>query len=499
MELEKIISIAKSRGFFWPSFEIYGGVAGFWDYGPLGCVLKRKFENFWIDFFGKKEGFVEVETPSLMPKEVFVASKHLEKFVDPITRCKRCNSVYRADHLIQEKLKLSKEETEGLSLEKLSEIIEKNKIKCKCGGELRKVEFFNMMFKTIVGTQKEFFLRPETAQGQFLCFKRVFELQGRKLPLGIIQIGKAFRNEISPRQGIIRLREFTQAEAEVFFDEEEINEFEKFEEIKDYELNLFTLKNRKEEKILKIKASEIVRKKILPKLIVYFMAKVQQFFEILGIPRESMRFKEMSNEEKPFYTRYAWDLEIFTKAFGWVECVANNYRTDWDLSGHMNMSREDLRVFKDGKKFLPHVWEISFGIDRPIYCLFEHWLTEIKDRVVLRIPPKLAPFDVAVFPLVAKNGLNAKAKEVFKLLFERGFNVKYEEKDSIGRRYYREDMGGTPYCVTVDYESMEKEDVTIRERDSSAQVRVKIKDLPEILRRLLEKELEFSGAGKTLG
>jgi glycyl-tRNA synthetase len=494
---EEILSFARKKGFFWPAAEIYGGIAGFYEFGPLGVVLKRKFENYWREFFGKQEGFVEIDSPTLLPKEVFVASQHLEKFVDPIVKCKKCNSVYRADYLIQEKLKLKKEDVEGLNTRELDELIKKNKIKCKCGGELSKVEFFNMMFKTLAGVDREVYLRPETAQGHFLAFKRIFELTGKKLPLGIIQIGKAFRNEISPRQGMIRLREFSQAEVEVFFDPKEINEHSRFDEIKDYEINLFPLANRKTGKILKLKADEIIKKKILPRLMVYFLARVQQFFESLGIPREHLRFKEMSEHEKPFYTKFAWDCEIFTQAFDWVECVANNYRTDWDLGGHMKVSGEDLTVLKNGKKILPHVWELSFGVDRPLYCLFEHWYKKDKDRIFISIPPKLAPIEVAVFPLVAKDDLDKKAKEVFDLL-RKDFSVEYEEKDSIGRRYYRQDSNGTPFCVTIDYDSLKDNTITIRNRDDAKQIRVKIQDLPKILKQLINQEIEFEKAGKLI-
>lgn len=498
MSVDKIFDLAKTRGFFWPASEIYGGVAGFYEFGPLGAVLKRKFENYWRDFFGKAEDFPEIETPTLMPKEVFVASKHLEKFVDPITKCKKCDLIYRADHLVQEKLKMKREDVEGLSNEQLTELIEKNKIKCKCGGELTKVEFFNMMFRTIAGTDREIYLRPETAQGHFVAFKRLFEMSGKKLPMGVIQVGRAFRNEISPRQGMIRLREFSQAEAEIFFDPDKIDEHSKFGEIKNYELNLFPLDNRKTGETIKMKAGEVVKKKILPRLMVYYLVKVQQFFESLGIPNEHMRFKEMAPEEKPFYTKYAWDCEILTKAFEWVECVADNYRTDWDLGGHMEVSGQDMTVLSDGKRIVPHVWELSFGIDRPLYCLFEHWYNEEKDRVFLSIPLKLVPVEVAVFPLVAKDRLDKKAEKVCELLKKEGFSVEYEEKDSIGRRYYRQDMNGTPFCVTVDYDSLKKEDVTIRERDTTKQVRVKIKDLIEILRKLLNQEIKFEKAGKSI-
>lgn len=493
---EEILSFARKKGFFWPSAEIYGSIAGFYEFGPLGAVLKRKFENYWREFFHKQEDFVEIETPALMPKEVFLASKHLEKFVDPIVKCKKCNSVYRADHLVQEKLKLKKEDVEGLSNKELDELIKKNKIKCKCGGGLSKVEFFNMMFKTLAGADREVYLRPETAQGHFLAFKRVFEIVGKKLPIGIIQTGRAFRNEISPRQAMIRLREFTQAETEIFFDPKEIDEHPRFDEVKDYEINIFPLENRKTEKILRLKVDEIVKKKILPKFIVYYLARVQQLFDGLGIPKEHIRFKEMSETEKPFYTKFAWDFEIFTQAYGWIECVANNYRTDWDLGGHMKVSGEDLTVSKDGKKVLPHVFELSFGIERPLYCLFEHWYKTDKDRIFISIPPKLAPIEAAVFPLVAKDGLEEKAKEVLDLL--KDFSVEYEEKDSIGRRYYRQDSNGTPFCITIDYDSLKQDDCTIRERDTTKQIRVKIQDLAKILKQLILREIEFEKVGKSI-
>jgi len=486
VKADVIEQLAKRRGFFWPAAEIYGGMTGFYDYGPLGAVIKRKFQDYWRDFF-KREGFIEIETPTIMPKEVFVASRHLEKFVDPMTKCNKCSSVFRADLLLVEKLKMKREDVEGLGCGQLKKLITENKIKCpKCGSQLLVVELFNMMFKTTAGLEKEVYCRPETAQGHFIAFKRVFEIARKKFPLGVIQIGKAYRNEISPRQAIIRLREFTQAEAEVFFDPDEINEHPRFDEIKKYKLKLFLLKDRESDKSITLTAEQIVKSNILPKFIVYYLARVQQFFESLGIPTEKIRMKEMSETEKPFYTKYAWDCEIYTDSFGWIECVANNYRTDWDLSAHTNLSGEDFTIFKDEKKFIPHVWEISFGVDRPLYCLIDNSYRKEGDRVWLSIPNFLAPVDAAVFPLVAKDGLDKKASEIADMLIKNGFWINYEEKDSIGKRYYREDEAGTPFCITIDYDTMKDNTVTIRNRDTTKQERVSVKDLAKVLSKKLK-------------
>jgi len=496
-----ILDIAKRRGFFWQSAQIYGGMAGFYDYAHLGTLLKRKFENLWRGFFlSLDENFYEIETAVIVPKKVFVASGHLEHFVDPVVRCKKCGSVERADHILEDVLG---ERFEGVSPKELAGIIKRHRIKCgKCGGELVGAGTFNMLMPLEIGAGKakaEAYLTGETAQGAYLNFKLEFEALRRKLPLGLAIVGKAFRNEISPRNALIRMREFSQAELQIFFDPDKINTHPRFGEVKGYKLRLFPVKNRKSEKVLEMSASDVVKKLKLPRFYVYHMARVQQFYlEMLKLPRKKFRFRELGQEERAFYNRYHWDVELeMTSLGGFKEVGGVHYRTDHDLAGHQRVSRERMVVNVDGKQFIPHVLELSFGIDRHIYALLELAYTEEKGRTLLRFPRLVSPFDAGVFPLVDRDGLTEKAREVQKLLKQAGFNVFFDASASIGRRYRRIDEIGVAAGITIDYDSLEKEDCTLRDRDSMEQVRVRIADLPSVLRRFLHGE-KLGKLGKPL-
>lgn len=486
MEIEKIIDIAKKRGFFWPSSEIYSNfIAGFYNYGPLGVNLKRKIENMWREFFIKNEGFYEIEGTNIMPEKVFVASGHIKSFADPLVQCKKCKSLHRADKLIENETGIFV--PERTPLEKIDQIIKEKNIKCpNCKGELDKTRFFNMMFKLRMGATEEdvAYLRPETCQAIFVDFLNVYRSMRAKLPFGMAQIGKSFRNEISPRQGLLRQREFTQAEAEIFFDPQK--DFSIPKELEKYELNLQMVKDKE---VKKIKVSDIIRKNIIKeKLVVYHLAKFQQFINSLGIPLEAIRLREHTDEERPFYAKYAFDCEVKT-SIGWIEIAANHYRTDYDLSSHSKVSGTDLSVLEDGKKFIPHVWEISQGIDRTLMVVMMHAYRDDKERgwEWFDLIPTIAPFVAAVYPLVSKDGLPEKAEEVYNSLKE-CFDVFYDESGSIGKRYARADEIGTLIAVTVDHQTLEDDTVTIRDRDSTKQIRVKIKDLKDVLWKILNGE-----------
>ncbi len=468
--IEKIESLAKRRGIFFPSSEIYGGIAGFYDYGSVGTLIKRKLENLWRKYFlGLDSNFFEIEPACIMPEKVFLASGHKENFVDPTVKCKKCGTVHRADHIIEEYLK---ENFEGFSTDELTKIIKKHNIVCmKCRGELDRVSVLNMMFPVHIGAESEItgYLRPETAQGAYVNFSQQFEVQRKKLPLGLAVIGKSFRNEISPRQLTTRMREFSQAELQIFFDMNEMENHKNWDEVRDYKIILFS--NRKTNEM----ACEEVAKK-LPKFYVYYMAKIQQFFlEELNIEREKFRFRELSEEERAFYNKIHWDIELNLSSIGWKEVGGIHYRTDHDLKGHEKVSGQKQEIFFNGRKFIPHVLELSFGVDRIIFALLDLCYFEGK-RTILKLPKKVAPFSVAVFPLVNKGGLDKKAEEVYKSL-KQDFGVFYDDSGSIGRRYARADEIGIPFCITIDFQTLEDGTVTIRDRDTTNQERVKIEEL----------------------
>lgn len=498
MDIGEMDDFAKKKGFFWPSAEIYGGFTGFYDYGSNGTLLKRKFENVWREYFlGLDENFFEVEPSDVMHEKVFVASGHLENFVDPVAKCSKCGTQHRADHILEDFLK---ESFEGITPDKLKKIIKEKNIRCpKCKGELKEVFVLNMMFPIdIGGNEKRGYLRPETAQGAYINFLRHFAILRNKLPLGLAVVGRAYRNEISPRNLTTRMREFTQAELQIFFDPENLDNHPQWEEIKSYKL-LLQPANKREKKHIEVECADAAKKMSLPKFYVWHLAKVQQFYlDTLKVPRSKFRFKEIPEEERAFYNKLQWDLELELESLGGFKEVAGmHYRTDYDLRGHQKVSNKSQEVFFNNKRFLPHVIELSFGVDRNVYAMIELFHKEDGDRVVLQLPPSLVPFQVAVFPLVNKDGLDKKAKEVF-LGLKKNFGAVFDHSGSIGKMYYREDERGTFYCVTIDYDTLKNKDVTIRDRDSKKQTRVKISNLSETLEELLAGELKFEKAGKPI-
>ncbi|MCS7093751.1 MAG: glycine--tRNA ligase [Candidatus Aenigmarchaeota archaeon] len=486
MNIEKIVTLAKKRGFIFKSSEIYGGVAGLYDYGPLGFLLKQKLVDYWRKFFLKDDNIFEIETCFIMPEKVFEASGHLKGFVDPITKCKKCKSVYRADNLIEEKLKIF---VEGKKSEELTQIIKENKLKCpECGGELEEVKVFNLMFSTNIGPIEgnPGYLRPETAQGIFVNFKNVLNSLRAKLPFGIAQVNKSFRNEISPRQWLIRLREFTQAEIEFFVNPEE--RFEKWKIYENIKIRVLTREaQRKNKEVEEMTIKEALERGVIPiDYMAYFIAKEQIFYESLGIPKEAIRFRHILEEETPHYSKGNLDMEIKFD-FGWKEVVGNAYRTDYDLKNHSIYSKEDLSyVYPDGKKIIPHVVEPSFGIERTIYAIMLYSFVEDKERGWdwFKFVPKISPINLGIFPLLKRDNLPEKAREIYENL-KKDFDCIYEESDSIGKRYARADEIGVNFCITVDHQTLEDSTVTIRDRDTTKQTRVKISELKERLRAML--------------
>ena len=559
---EKIMDLALRRGFLWPSYEIYGGLSGFYDYGPLGATLKNRLEAKWREFYCVREGFLEIFTPTIGPEEVFIASGHVENFVDPMIECQGCGEVFRADELIKE---LTGFDPAGRSFEELDELIREKNVRCpSCGGKFSNVWSYNLMFRTTIGPGggKTGYLRPETAQGMFLLFSRLYGFYRKKLPFGAAQLGRAYRNEISPRQGVIRLREFNQAEVEIFVDPED-KTHPRFKDVADKKLRIVPQDGKER----RLRAGDAVRKKMIAhELLAYHLLLVQDFLSAVGIPLEKIRFRQHLHTEMAHYAAECWDAEVNTDSYGWIEVVGIADRTDYDLRSHAEKSGSDLSAFiqfteeeqrvewrllpnmsvlgprykglageikkvlsdmgakeveffrehgyleievsgekirldeetlslkkevSTGRKIIPHVIEPSYGIDRIIFCVLESAYREEGDRRYLSLSPDLAPIQVAVFPLVSKGGLPEKAGKIFQDLKGNKFTAIYDDDASIGRRYARVDEIGVPYAVTVDFETLEDDTVTLRDRDTTAQKRVAIKDLSDVLTRLLNKEISF--------
>ena len=490
--LEKIINICLRRGIIFPTAEIYGSISGFYEFGEIGKRIKDKLIKIWKDFF-VEENFVEIEGSIILPKDVLDASGHTKSFVDPITKCKKCQTIYRADNLIEEKLNIK---VEGKSIEELNKIIKEKNIKCpKCGNELEDVREFNLMFKTSVGplAKEEAYLRPETAQNIFISFKRIYKAYRKKLPFAIYQIGYSFRNEISPRQFLIRLRIFTQAEIEMFFNPENENcPIEKYLEL---EIPVLTREEQRKgsNEIKWFKIKDLIGNVIKSKWQAYFLAKEFIFFtQVLKLSKDRLRFRHVLEEETPFYSAGNFDLEYYFEGIGWKEIVGNAYRSDYDLSTHSKHSKEDLSI-QEEKKFIPHVVEPSFGIERIILALFFENYRE-REWSYFSFPPYLSPYLVAVFPLVKKKEIIEKAEETYKKFKEIfGRDIIFDSSDSIGKLYARADEIGIPFAITIDYQTLKDNTFTIRYRDDKKQERVNFEESVKIIENSLKIDVDIKG------
>lgn len=456
--MEKIVNLCKNRGYIYPGSEIYGGLSNTWDYGPLGVEFKNNVKKAWFKKFVQESKYnVGLDAAILMNPQTWVASGHVGGFSDPLIDCKSCKTRHRADKLIEEWLKANNKEdvVDGWSDEKMVNFIQENGIECpNCGAkDFTSIRKFNLMFKTFQGvtedSKSEIFLRPETAQGIFVNFKNVLRTTRRKLPMGIAQIGKSFRNEITPGNFTFRTREFEQMELEFFC--KPGTDMEWFE---------------------------------------YWRAFCKDWLLALGIKAENIRLRDHSPEELCFYSKGTTDIE-FLFPFGWGELWGIADRTDYDLKQHMEFSKEDFTYLdqETGEKFVPYCVEPSLGCDRVALAFLcnsyeEEEIAEGDIRTVLHLHPALAPYKVAILPLSKK--LSPKAEELFAKLSKK-YMCEYDESGSIGKRYRREDEIGTPYCITVDFETENDNSVTIRDRDSMEQVRVKIDNLE----KWIDEKLEF--------
>ena len=474
MDYEAVMKLALERGFYFPSCEIYADAqAGFWEYGPSGVSLKNKFLELWRRELIRRDGMLEIDGSQIMSKSVFEASGHLGNFADPIIKCTKCSATFRADRTIAELTKI--EIPESADLEEFDNAIAQNNIKCpKCKGDFEKTKNFNMMFKVGIGPEEEeAYLRPETCQSIFVDFPRIYKTMRGKLPLGIAQVGKSFRNEIAPRQSLLRLREFYQAEIEVFCNPNKLTEMEKFSEIQDVILRVQT-----DGEPVSMTCKEAVESGVVPnKLVAYYLGILTEFYEKTGIDITKSRFRKLGDKEKAFYAEVAFDFEVET-TIGWLELVACNYRADYDLTSHATKSKQKFEIMDGDDKVLPHVFEISMGIDRSLYTILEHSLKNDKEheRIVLSLKPYLAPMHVGMLSLVKKDGLKEKTDEIY-LKIKRKCDAFLDHSGAIGRRYRRLDEIGAPFAVTVDHQTLEDETVTIRKRDSMEQSRIKISEL----------------------
>jgi glycyl-tRNA synthetase len=507
---DRLVDVAIRRSMLIPSAEIYGSPAGFFDYGPIGCAIKRKLENLWRNEMLVKEGFHEIETSILLPEAVLKASGHADNFADPVVSCKKCNSRFRADHLLSENegVKKSGIKLDGMPAEKLAALIREHKVVCPNDrGELSDVGYFNMMFRTAIGAgdDRVAYCRPETAQGIFLDFSRIVKNFGSRLPIGIGQVGKSFRNEISPRQGLVRMREFSQMELEYFFNPGQ-QAHPKFQEVSGEKL-VFEMEDGA---VRELTLAQSLSEGIVPnEIMAYFLWKQEGLYLAAGIPRQSFRFRKIGKDDTPHYSRGNIDLVVET-SYGWIETTGTAYRTDYDLSSHAKHSKADLSVFveEEKKKVVPHVVEPSMGVDRMFWCVLEHCFREKstaisegngahspeanraeKDWEWFNFPPSIAPYHAWIFPLMKKDGMDEKAREVEALLREGGLSVYCQESGSIGKRYARADEIGVPYCITIDYDTMKDGTATLRFRNDGKQIRLPISEL-------CAKVLEFAKEGK---
>jgi glycyl-tRNA synthetase len=447
--MEKIISLSKRRGFIYQGSEIYGGLAGTWDYGPLGVALKRNIEGLWWKrFVTDREDMFGMDAAILMNQEVWKATGHVATFADPLVEDLKTKKRYRVDHILE----ANGIDPKGMKLEDMDKALKEGAIKSPEGNPLGDARQFNLMLKTHMGATEDdssiSYLRPETAQGMFVNFKNVIDSFHPKLPFGLAQIGKAFRNEIAPRDFIFRVREFEQMEIEYFVKPE--NWENAFEE---------------------------------------FRAEMIAFTEDIGLPFEKVHEIEIAEEDRAFYSKRTIDFE-FDFPFGQKELYGLAYRTDFDLKSHSDTSKVDLSFFDEENKvkFVPHCIEPSFGVGRSILAVLTSAYTEDElggeTRSYLKLSPKVAPTLVAVFPLLKnKPQLVEKAREVYMELRREFGRVAFDDNGNIGKRYRRQDEIGTPFCVTIDFDTIEKDNmVTVRDRDNGAQERVAIDDLKDYLK-----------------
>ena len=482
--VNELATFCKRKGFVYPSGEIYGGLSGFWDFGPLGVELMNNLKNVWWEYFvHQRENMVGIDASIISNPKIWKASGHIANFSDIAVTCKKCKKISKVD------------------------AAELASAKCSfCGGEVDKSgsKKLNMMLSTKVGPLEEdalvSYLRPENAQGMFTDFKLVAETSRMKLPFGIAQIGKCFRNEIAPRDFLFRSREFTIGEFEFFIHPEEklCGIFDS--EHRKVKVQLLDAETQEKGKgtLRSITIGEIVKEKRLDEWHAYWLAEQFIFFKEIGINVDKIKIREHMKGELSHYSSATFDLD-YDYPFGSKEVAGNANRGQFDLTSHAKESSQKLDYFDEETKtrVVPRVIEPTFGMDRiflaAICDAYEY--NKKRDNVILHLSPKLAPYKVAIFPIVKDDKMEKLSESIYRDL-KKEWNVLYDNSGSVGRRYSRNDEIGTPYCITIDEDSMKKRDVTIRNRDTTKQIRVKISDLRETLRKLIFGEIKFEKAGK---
>ncbi|ACV46927.1 MULTISPECIES: glycine--tRNA ligase [Halomicrobium] len=580
-----LVELAKRRGFFLQSAGAYGGVSGFYTFGPSGAALKQNIEDTWRNRFAIQEGNMEVDAPTVMPEPVFEASGHLDGFDDMLVECPECGESHRADHIVEDNTDI--EEAESIPVAEVEELIAEYELVCPtCGTGLagQAIEDFNLMFETNIGpgSADPGYLRPETAQGIFIEFPQLAEYARNQLPFGVTQIGRAYRNEISPRKSLLRVREFTQAELELFVDPEE--DEPALEAVADVTAPFYPAADQEAADGQPYEATirEVVDDGVVGKpWIAYYLGVAKQWYESIGVDMDRFRFRQHLSGERAHYAADCWDAEAEVDG-DWIELGGFAYRSDYDLSKHDSYSDEEFTVFKQydepvtveratvdpdmsylgpefggsagavadalealaerdpdafdesevvvevdgeshavpvektnfgveeviesGEHITPHVVEPSLGIDRALYTALDHSYREDEvdgeERTYLALPQEVAPTTVGVFPLMDRDGMGEYARDLVEKLRAAGLAVTYDDSGAIGRRYRRQDEVGTPFCVTVDYATLGEarddegepaapDTVTVRERDTTAQKRVPVADLPETLTALRDGERTF--------
>lgn len=570
-EGEKLVELAKRRGYFFPANSSYGGTAGFYVFGPQGAALKRRITESWRDCFVTEEGHMEIDSPTVMPEPVFEASGHLDTFDDMLVECPECGESHRADHLVEDATAI--EDAESLPIPEIEEIISDHAIGCpSCGSSLAgcAVTAFNLMFETNIGpgSASPGYLRPETAQGIFVEFPQLKEYARNQLPFGVAQIGRAYRNEISPRRSIIRVRELTQAELEQFIDPE--SDEPPLSKVADVTVPIYSIaaQQEAEEETVEMTIGDAVTEGIIESdWIAYYLGKAAEWYEEIGVDMARFRYRQHLPGERSHYASDCWDAEVELDG-NWIELTGFAYRSDYDLSKHDGCSEESYTIFQEydepitterpsvdpdmsvlgpeyggtaaaiaeelerlavqdpaafegdavdlavdgeeyaipidltgfsieevtetGEQITPHVIEPSFGVDRLVYTVLAHSYREDEiegeERRSLSLPPTVAPTTVGVFPLMTKDGLDDRAREIARSLRHSGFTVTYDESGTIGRRYRRQDEVGTPFCITVDHQSLAEDTVTVRNRDSTEQERVPVDELASWLSERLSDQ-----------
>ena len=554
-----LMSLCKRRGFIWPSFEIYGGVAGMYDYGPLGCSLRNNIVDVWRAIYKGREGFIEIDSETVNPREVFKASGHVDEFSDYITYCTKCQAPFRADHLVKEFF----ENADVLGPKELEQAFIDHDVKCpECGGELGPVDEFNLMFKTNIGpgSNRVGYMRPETAQGIFVNYQNLYRYNREKMPMGVIQTGRGYRNEIAPRQGMIRMREFNMMEVELFVDPDD-KDWPRFKDIENEEIDL--LPNTGVGMIRTTVGKAVEDGIIANRVLAYFVYTTKQLLTRVGVDPARLRFRQHEKDEMAHYAADCWDAEALL-TYGWTEITGIADRGCWDLSRHAQFSGADLSHFKrleepkeveimkikakhkalgplfkgkakdiaaameemspadvvDGKltvkvegeeivldsdlfevaavkekitgeRVVPHVIEPSHGLDRIFYTVLEHSYSRDakEDYTVLRLKPAVAPIKVGVFPLMEKDGLDDMARRIYESVHTHRVEAYYDGSGTIGKRYARMDEIGTPWCITVDYDSLpggeHEGTVTIRDRDSKEQKRIPAEKAAAVIDELM--------------